>query len=111
MTTVFHIVSASDWDTALIGGSYAPESLATEGFVHLSYAAQVAATANRYYRELDDLVVVELEPALLEGDLRAEDLTGRGEAFPHLYGPVPTTAAVALHPLPRDDAGDYTFTV
>ena len=107
--SVFHIVAAPDWDSALAGGSYTPESLVTEGFVHLSGEHQVTGVANEHYRDGCDLVVVELDPDLLGRDLVEEDLCGKGETFPHLYGPVPTSATVAVHPLPRIDDGSYRF--
>jgi uncharacterized protein (DUF952 family) len=106
---VFHIVSVAAWPAAEASGSYRPESLATEGFIHFSNAGQVAATANRYYREVDGLQVLEVDPALLGAELRPETSPSTGELFPHLYGPLPIGAVVAIHPLPRDPAGDYVF--
>jgi uncharacterized protein (DUF952 family) len=107
--SVFHIVSIEAWDAAVANGSYRPESLASEGFIHFSYAEQVAATANRYYRELDGLQVLEVDPDVLDTALRVELSPATGEHFPHLYGPLPVAAVVAVRPLVRDLAGDYTF--
>ncbi|MCW2496457.1 DUF952 domain-containing protein [Jatrophihabitans sp.] len=106
---IFHIVSAADWDAAVAAGSYEADSLATEGFIHFSYAEQVAATANRYYRQLDGLQVLEVDPTAIPAELRIEESPASGEAFPHVYGPVPPAAVVAVHPLTRDAAGDYAF--
>jgi uncharacterized protein (DUF952 family) len=107
--SVFHIVSVGAWDDALAAGEYRPDSLAAEGFIHLSYAEQVAATANRYYRALDGLQVLEVDPAQLPAELRLEPSPATGELFPHLYSALPPDAVVAIHPLVRDDAGDYVF--
>ena len=96
---VFHLVAGPDWDSALVSGRYAPASLEAEGFVHFSEEHQVAATAQRHYAGRVDLVVVEFDPDRLGGELIDEDLAGRGESYPHLYGPVPTSAAVFVHPL------------
>jgi uncharacterized protein (DUF952 family) len=106
---IFHIVSTEDWAQAVEAGSYAPESLASEGFVHFSYAEQVAGTANRYYRGLDGLSVLEADPSLLLSEVRVEDTVGSGVAYPHVYGPIPPGAVVAVHRLARDPAGDYVF--
>ncbi len=106
---IFHIVSIPGWDDAQAAGSYRPDSLAAEGFIHFSYAAQVAATANRYYRELDDLQVLEVDPDRLPDELREEPSPATGELFPHLYGPLPVVAVVAVHPLPRDEDGSFRF--
>lgn len=93
---LFHIVAAERWRQAVADGRYAPESLADEGFVHCSFAPQVAATARRWYAGIPDLVVVEFDPSGL--DVRVEEVRP-GEAFPHVYGPIPASAAVAVHPL------------
>jgi uncharacterized protein (DUF952 family) len=106
---VFHIVATDVWAAAVAVGSYRPESLAAEGFIHFSYADQVAGTANRYYRALDGLQVLEIDPALLEVELVDEVSPATGELYPHLYAPLPTSAVVTIHPLPRNQAGDYTF--
>jgi uncharacterized protein (DUF952 family) len=106
---VFHIVSTEAWNAATVAGIYRPESLATEGFIHFSYAAQVAATANRYYREVDGLQVLEADPELLEDELRVEASPVTGEFFPHLYGPLPVGGVVAIHPLRRNHIGEYVF--
>jgi uncharacterized protein (DUF952 family) len=108
---LFHIVELRDWAVAQRSGSYRPASLAAEGFVHFSFANQVAGTANRYYRELAHLVVIEVDPELVGSQLRIEDSTGSGTAFPHVYGPIPLDSVVAVHRLERDDAADYVFTL
>jgi uncharacterized protein (DUF952 family) len=101
---LFHIVDRATWAGAVRAGEYRPPSLADEGFVHLSFAGQVAATARRHYRGVAGLVVVEIDPDLLEGEVRVEDLAATGERFPHLYGPIPARAAVAVRPLAADPA-------
>lgn len=99
---LFHIVDRSAWAAAVVAGEYRPRSLDDEGFVHLSFGDQVAATARRHYRGVADLVVVEIDPDRLDAEVRVEDLASTGEKFPHLYGPIPAGAAVAVRPL---DAG------
>jgi uncharacterized protein (DUF952 family)/lysophospholipase L1-like esterase len=104
VASLFHIVAPTDWPTA---GTYRPPSLATEGFVHLSFADQVEAAANRHYPDAEDLIVVELDPTALEAEVRVEDSYGSGTAYPHVYGPVPVAAAVAVHPLSRAADGGW----
>lgn len=111
MQPIFHLVPAATWRAACDCGRYAPESLASEGFVHFSFADQVAGTANHLYHDRDDLIVVEVDPARLGSEVVVEDLYGMGEAFPHFYGPIPTAAAIAEHPLRRGPRGDFVFDV
>ncbi|MGI9623737.1 MAG: DUF952 domain-containing protein [Acidimicrobiales bacterium] len=94
-----HLVPAQEWD-AVDGASYSPQSLATDGFIHLSTAAQVVATVERYYRDTPDLMVVTIDPVALTSLLVYEDTSGHGE-FPHLYGPLNLDAVVEVHPYPR----------
>ncbi|MCW2492861.1 MAG: hypothetical protein QOH56_198 [Pseudonocardiales bacterium] len=109
MAQIFHLVGAAEWRAACEVGRYAPESLASDGFVHFSYRHQVAGTANNLYGDRQDLIVIEVDPALLGEPVVDEDLYGMGEVFPHVYGAIPTSAAVAEHSLSRTAGGELTF--
>jgi uncharacterized protein (DUF952 family) len=85
---LLHITSAAAWEAAKVAGRYAPASLSTEGFIHLSTARQLPGTARRFFAGQRDLVVLTVAAAALEpGALRWED-PGEGQAFPHLYRPL-----------------------
>jgi uncharacterized protein (DUF952 family) len=107
---IFHLVPPDVWAAAVSSGVYEPASVATEGFIHFSFADQVAGTANLLYRDQPELIVVEVDPARVGADLVVEDSYGSGTEFPHVYGAVPAAAAVAMYPLERDASGDWTFT-
>jgi uncharacterized protein (DUF952 family) len=111
LAPLFHIVAADTWRTVPAGRSYAPPSLASEGFVHLSYGHQVQAVANDLYRQDDGLIVLELDAERLTGDVREEDLYDAGQLFPHLYSALPQGAVVAVHELRRGTDGHYRFPV
>jgi uncharacterized protein (DUF952 family)/lysophospholipase L1-like esterase len=108
VASLFHIVAPADWPSS---GVYRPASLTEQGFVHFSFADQVTGVANAWYADAAELVVVEVDAAALGAELRVEDSYAAGEAFPHGYGPVPVSAAVAVHPLVRTAAGDWEFTL
>jgi uncharacterized protein (DUF952 family) len=103
---IYHLLAPGTWPTA---GEYRPASLDTEGFVHFSFAAQVAGSANRHYADADELVAIEVDPRRLDARVAVEDSYGSGTAYPHVYGPIPASAAVAGHPLRRDDSGRWVF--
>lgn len=111
MDMLFHIVGRSEWRAAVVRGEHRTESLASEGFVHCSFAGQVAGVATSRYRDIGDLCVVELDPTRLGARIVVEDSYGSGTAFPHVYGPIPVAAAVVVHDLPSGADGDYRFTV
>lgn len=97
---VYRICLARDWALASASGLYAgtPDD-ARDGFLHLSRECQVAATGAKYFCGKTDLVIVALDVARLGPALRWET-SRNGEVFPHLYGPVPATAALWVHPMP-----------
>ncbi len=84
------------------GARLAPPSLAAEGFVHLSYADQLAGTLAAHFAETAELVLVELDPR--PSDLRVEPSRG-GERFPHLYRAVAPADVLRTWPLARTGAG------
>jgi uncharacterized protein (DUF952 family)/heme-degrading monooxygenase HmoA len=96
---VFHVALPGDWEAAQLAGEYTTStrgrSLAEEGFIHCSFADQVEAIANRYYADLDALVLLTIDPSLLGSELVVEDpFPGAPQRFPHVYAPIPVTAVV-----------------
>jgi uncharacterized protein (DUF952 family) len=100
MAIIFHITTRAAWDAARAAGSYRPESLAREGFIHASTAAQVVPTANARFRGRDDLVLLCIDEAKLRAELRYEHPPAHDprahEQFPHIYGPLLTEAVVEV---------------
>jgi lysophospholipase L1-like esterase/uncharacterized protein (DUF952 family) len=106
VATVFHLVVPGEWPAS---GRYSPPSLASEGFVHLSFADQVEAPANAYYADEPELLAIELDPGRIPARIVVEDSYGSGTAYPHAYGPIPVTAAVGVHELGRGASGEWEF--
>jgi lysophospholipase L1-like esterase/uncharacterized protein (DUF952 family) len=97
VASLFHLVDPALWAS----GQYRPDT--RDGFVHYSFADQVAATADRHYPDAAALVAVQVDPMSLAGEIRIEN------GFPHGYGPLPADAAEAVHPLRRDANGAWVF--
>jgi uncharacterized protein (DUF952 family) len=91
---ILHITTAEAWAEARRSGAVAPPSLAAEGFVHCSTRAQLDATLARHFPGAGPLTLLVLDPDAA-GDLRWEE-SRPGEAFPHVYGPIPTAAVIAV---------------
>jgi uncharacterized protein (DUF952 family) len=109
---ILHIVGKGDWVKAVGRGSYAPRSLAAEGFIHCSTLAQVVATANRFYRGQKGLVVLCIDEDRLRVQLKYEASArtrgeGAGEMFPHLYGALNVDAVVKVVELPCEVDGSF----
>lgn len=108
MADIYHLVLRQLWE-AQPDEDYRAASLDSEGFIHCSYANQVAASANRFYADARDLLVLQIDPAKLARPLKAEQ-AGSGEVFPHIYGPLNRDAVVSVRPMQRDLADKWQFT-
>ena len=109
---IFHIVKRGEWELAVARGSYAPESLGIEGFIHCSTISQVIDTANRFYRGESELVVLCIDEARVRAELKYEAPAGtHGESvrdrFPHLYGELNVDAFVMVVELPCEADGSF----
>lgn len=98
---LYHVATVEDWE-ARSATDYRPAGLAGDGFVHCSSADQLPGVLDRYYRGRDDLVLLTIDPGGLTADVVWEDTTGRGERFPHVYGPLALAAVVGTEPLSVD---------
>ena len=76
MSVIYHIATRADWAAAKAAGAYTADSLASEGFIHCSTAGQVIATANRIFRGQRDLVLLDIDSARVEPEIRYENLEG-----------------------------------
>ena len=92
---LFHLALASDWHQAQKQGEYRVSTrglmLEQVGFIHCSWREQVEPTYSRFYADAGDVLLLEIDPALVNAPLRA-DAIPTGELFPHLYGPLPLEA-------------------
>ena len=97
---IFKIVARNAWDAACRDGVFAgsPHDV-RDGYIHLSTAGQVRATAAKYFRGQEDHLLVAFDEAAFGGELRWEPARG-GELFPHVYGPLPTALARWSRSLP-----------
>jgi uncharacterized protein (DUF952 family) len=107
MRVVYHLLLRTTWEQAP-PGPYRAASLASEGFIHLSNASQVAAAANRFYVAEEDLLLLHVDATRLTSPLRDEPAAS-GELFPHVHGPLDRTAIIAVETLRRGLDGDWVF--
>ncbi|UOY01550.1 GNAT family N-acetyltransferase [Blastococcus sp. PRF04-17] len=96
-----HLIEPAEWRRALAEGAVHPPSLTSVGFVHLSTPDQVHVPAQALHPGRRDMVLLVVDPARLTDPVRYEPGTPSdpaGMRFPHLYGPLPVTAVVAVVP-------------
>ena len=104
---IYHIIPEADWRKALDMGSYQPESLASEGFIHFSKLEQVSDTAQRYYAGRKDLMLLQVESEKAVGEVKFENTSGGEELFPHLYSMLNLDAVANVYELLPNEDGSY----
>ena len=111
MEPIFHIADATAWAAALPAGEYRWSTLGATldevGFIHCSRREQVAAVANARCHGQTGLVLLTIDRSKVRAEVRDEDLTGAGDVFPHVSGPLNVDAVVGVVPYPP--GGDGLF--
>ena len=105
----YKLVDRAEWTTALAAGAYAGSAVdLADGYIHMSTAAQLAETARRHYAGRRELVLVEVDLALLGAALKWEPSRG-GDLFPHLFAPLPARTDAPQRGLSVDADGVMRF--
>jgi uncharacterized protein (DUF952 family) len=115
---VLHLAPADLWERAVESGSYRGSTrdhdLAHVGFVHASTAGQLPAVIAGWYADspLDDHVVLVIDAPTCDASgspVRWEMPDDSVQLFPHIYGPVPVSAVVAVLPISRGAGGQIVM--
>ncbi len=107
---MFHLTLTSEWKAGWRDGQYRPARFSADGFVHCcdDAAATLKVAAAYFSRAPEEVLVVELDEALLGVEVKREapvSVDGAvhahhdGRRFPHVYGPIPAAAVVRVVPL------------
>lgn len=104
---LFHITTEDNWKQFNNSGSYEPESLESEGFIHCSTGEQVEATANRIFGGKDEILLLVIDATTLHEDIKYEKDEDTGEKFPHLYSPLNTNAVIDKITIKAEDDGSF----
>jgi uncharacterized protein (DUF952 family) len=106
---IYHMCRRTEWQAAESAGAYAGSTQdRADGFIHFSTAAQLEASAAKHRAGQDDLVLIAVDPATLDGALKWEPARG-GTLFPHLYGALPVSKVRWVRPLPLGPDGRHVF--
>lgn len=85
MKIIYHITKHKDWEKAKALGIYQADSLKTEGFIHCSTSAQLVRTANKFFKNQTDLLLLFIDSDKVVSEIRYDEVT-ENETFPHIYG-------------------------
>jgi uncharacterized protein (DUF952 family) len=109
MTRLLHITERTNWEAALGSGWYRMStrgvSLDEQGFIHCSLPHQLRAVAEFVYGDADDLVVLVIDSERVGSPIEYEVPEPGADKYPHIYGPVPTSAVSEVIAVERDADG------
>jgi len=106
--SVFKILTPEQWREFLAAQSFpgSPDDV-RDGFIHLSAASQLRGTLKRHFLCQTELMLIEVDVAILGAGLRYEVSRG-GERFPHFYGALPMPAVRRIWSIELRD-GDWNL--
>ncbi|MDJ0578637.1 DUF952 domain-containing protein [Crocosphaera sp.] len=112
---IFHITTLENWQKAQLENEYKSTSLEKERFIHCSTQSQIITIANTFYRDYEQLIVLEINPNKLLAEVKWESPVHPNpnldhnindtEKFPHVYGTINLDAVEKIIYLCKDDQG------
>lgn len=96
MATIYHITTQAEWDAASAKGAYEAASLKEEGFIHCSQESQIPGVLQRYFNGKENLVKLVIDTEKLTSRFIYEWSPSTADTFPHIYGPINTSAVTAV---------------
>ncbi|MEJ7900432.1 MAG: DUF952 domain-containing protein [Thermomicrobiales bacterium] len=102
----YHLVPSIYWDTAKSAEWYTPEAYDADGFIHCTNGIdQLVDVANMFYiPDAREFRVLVLDVGKITSDLRYDD---DPRLFPHIYGPLNTSAVIGEFPVIRAEDGSF----
>lgn len=105
MADIFHIADRESWNKSFASGLYFHPSLELEGFIHCSTREQLAETANLYFADEQDILVLRIDPSKLSSPLKSE-VASRG-VFPHIFGPINIDCVIDTATFRKSEFGEF----
>jgi len=107
--TIYKVVDKDVWAAAVEAGEFAGAAIdLQDGFIHLSAGDQVVETVAKHFAGQDNLLLLSVSTAGMEGDLKWEK-SRNDQLFPHLYRALHTTDVTAQQPLVMSPDGSHQF--
>ncbi len=106
MNTILHITQRHEWETAKNLGIYRSNTLDSEGFIHCSTVAQAIGSANRFFKDRTDLVILKIDVDRVTPEIRYEGADSNN-LFPHIYGELNIDAVIGSIDLESNPDGSF----
>ena len=101
-----HIISKAGWAAAQSAGVIAPDG---EEFVHCSDRGVVHVTAGKFFHGQSGLLLLVIDPRVLDVPVRWEAVADSPLWFPHVYGQIPVAAVLEAHEFPCEPDGSFVL--
>ena len=102
------IATVAETATAKNIGTYRSNTLDSEGFIHCSTIAQVIGSANRFFKDQTDLVILKIDIDRVTPEIRYEGADANN-LFPHIYGELNIDAVIGSIDLESNPDGSFTL--
>ena len=96
---IIHIIEENIWKKVNKQPLYFADSLKEQGFIHCCLPEQVDFVVKNWFPEKKNLLLLEIDTEKLDSNLVFENHNNGSEAFPHVYGPINSSAIIACIPL------------
>lgn len=104
---IYVLSSKAEYDEAVVSGRLQRASLNTDGFIHASPASELNRVANKYYRDVDQALVLVVDKSLVSAPIEWEPATGG--LYPHIYGPLNMSAVGEVVPIALNAEGVFNI--
>lgn len=102
----YHLVPAAIWREHVQRPEYVPEAFAADGFIHCTNGlAALLDVANIFYQADErPYIALALDMSRIASEVRYDDPE---QTFPHIYGPLNTSAVTGALEARRDSDGAF----
>lgn len=104
---IYLLSSEAEYQQGLATGEIVRDSLQTEGFIHASPKSQLNRVANKFYKDTEQPLILELDKKLITSEIKWEPATGG--LYPHIYGPININSVHKVVPISLDESGDFAI--
>lgn len=104
---IYHIAYRRDFEKSLDEKTYKPLNYDKEGFIHCSPISKLTESANKFFKDMDDIIIICIDESKVVGKIIREDLYNTGFPFPHIYSALNIDSITAVLEFKTDERGNF----
>ena len=106
---IYKILTPDQWSAFQSDASFAGAPIdLSDGYIHFSTAEQAKETADKYFADHNDIVLLELDAEAFAENLKWEPSRG-GALFPHLYATLSIESIQESWTMQRGSDGMFSY--